>query len=282
MILIIGAQGQLGKNLKIIFKNSRVFSKRKINIEHYNKTYNILKRLKPKYVFNCAAYQNVINCELNPNKAFSVNTNAVLNLAKISSILNFKLIHFSTDYVFDGNKNRPYVESDFENPINIYGLSKYYGEKLIKLYSKNFLIIRLTSLYSEFPCRAKKGMNFIDKMIDLQKKKKNITVNNLRISPTYTYDAAIQVKKIYKKINNQIIHLASEGSTTWFEFAKFIFKHLEINKKIKKIKSFDNDQVKRPKYTALKNEYLNKKKLNIMPNWKVAVKRYLRKKYLIL
>ncbi len=278
MILIIGSTGQLGQSLKSVFKKCKVFNKKEINIENYHKTFKVLKKLKPKYVFNCAAYHNTIKCEFNSNKAFSVNTNAVLNLSKISNILNFKLIHFSTDYVFDGKKNRPYVESDLENPINIYGLSKYYGEKLIKLYSKNYLIIRLTSLYSEFPCRAKKGMNFIDKMIDLYTRKKNISVNDLRISPTYVHDAAKQIKKIYKLINNQTIHLASEGSTTWFGLSKFVFSELKIKKKIKKVKNFDNDQIKRPKYTVIKNEYLKKKNLNIMPNWKTSVRKYLKKK----
>ena len=278
MILIIGADGQLGQTLKVVFKNSKGLNKKRMNIENYNKTFNTLKKLKPKYVFNCAAYHNTINCEVNWVKAFSINTNSVINLVKISNILNFKLVHFSTDYVFDGKKSKPYVESDIENPINIYGLSKYYGEKIIRLYSKNFLIIRLTSLYSEFPCKAKKGMNFIDKIIDLYKRKKNISVSNLTISPTYVYDAAIQIKKIYKNIKNQTIHVASEGSTTWFDFARFIFNELEINYKIKKVTNFDNDYIMRPKYTVLKNMYLKKKKLNIMPNWKTSVKKYLAKK----
>ena len=167
------------------------------------------------------------------------------------------------------------------NPLNIYGQSKLLGEYFIKSYSYNYLIIRLSSIFSHFPCRNKKGLNFIDKMIELSKKNKELFVNNLEISPTYVGDIANQVNKIYKNINNEIIHCTSLGSTTWFDFAKEIFKRNKINIKVNKVSNFDSDSIIRPKYTVLKNNYLLKKNLNIMPNWKVSYDNYIKDQYLM-
>lgn len=274
MILILGGDGQLANSLHLKLKNSIKINRKICDITKKASLINLIIKHKPKYIFNCAAYHNTILCEKNVGKAFMINSFAVKFLSELSNIYNFKLIHFSTDYVFDGKKNSPYIENDIPNPINIYGQSKLLGEFFIKEYSKNYLIIRISSIYSHFPCRHKKGLNFVDKMLNLSKLKKELKINDLKISPTYVGDIVNQVIKIYPKVNNEIVHCASTGSSSWFDFAKEIFKNYKIKVKISKVKNFDQDSIKRPNYTVLKNEFLIKKKLNTMPNWKLSFKNY--------
>jgi dTDP-4-dehydrorhamnose reductase len=190
---------------------------------------------------------------------------------------NCKIIHFSTDYVFDGTKKKKYSEIDKPNPINIYGISKLAGEYIIKNYAKKFLIIRLSSLYSEYKCRAKKRGNFIEQIINNSKKNDKLFVTNEKITPTYIKDATIQIIRIYKKINNKITHISPPNSTTWFDFALTIKKQLNLKTQIiKLLKNHKIEEIKRPLNSSLDSKYLKLKKLYIMPNWRKSFKNYLK------
>ncbi len=280
MIIILGGQSQLANYLKLKIKRSKAISRKHCDVTKFNDLKKMISKYRPKYVFNCSAYHNTILCEKNYKKCFNINSFSLRSLAYLSNVYKFKIIHFSTDYVFDGEKKRPYLETDLTNPLNIYGQSKLLGEYFIKSYSHNYLIIRLSSIFSHFPCRDKKGLNFIDKMIELSSKNKELFVNNLEISPTYVGDIANQVNLIYKIVNNETIHCTSLGSTTWFDFAKEIFKRNNIKIKLNKVSNFDGDSIIRPKYTVLKNNYLIKKKLNVMPDWKTSYDNYVKDQYL--
>ena len=227
-----------------------------------------------------AAYHNTILCERFFNKSFIVNSFALKNLSKYANIYNSKLIHFSTDYVFDGKKNTPYIETDYPRPLNIYGQSKLLGENFIEQDANKYLIYRLSSIYSHYPCRHKKGLNFIEKILKLAKKSNELNINNLEISPTYVGDIVNQIHKTFKIIENQIVHCTSLGSTTWYQFAKSILKTNNISIKVNKVKNFDKDLIIRPKYTVLRNSYLIKNKLNVMPRWEDSYNNYIKDQYL--
>ena len=280
MILILGGNSQLANYLSIKIKKSIKVSRRECDITKSNDVKKIFNKYKPKYVFNCAAYHNTILCERFLKKSFMINSFALKNLSKYANIYNSKLIHFSTDYVFDGKKNTPYVETDYPRPLNIYGQSKLLGENFIEQYAKKYLIYRLSSIYSHYPCRHKKGLNFIEKILELSKKSNELNINDLEISPTYVGDIVDQVQKTFKIIENQIVHCTSLGSTTWYKFAISILKANNVSIKVNKVKSFDKDLITRPKYSVLRNSYLLRNKLNVMPRWVDGYSNYIKDQYL--
>ena len=280
MILILGGNSQLANYLSIKIKKSIKVSRRECDITKSKDIKKIFNKYKPNYVFNCAAYHNTILCERFSKKSFMVNSFALKSLSKYANIYNSKLIHFSTDYVFDGKKNTPYVETDYPRPLNIYGQSKLLGENFIEQYAKKYLIYRLSSIYSHYPCRHKKGLNFIEKILELSKKSNELNINDLEISPTYVGDIVDQVQKTFKIIENQIVHCTSLGSTTWYKFAISILKANKVSIKVNKVKSFDKDLITRPKYSVLRNSYLLKNKLNVMPRWEDSYSNYIKDQYL--
>ena len=276
MNIILGGHSQLSNYLSLKIRNSIKIFREECDITKSNQVENIIKKYRPSFVFNCAAYHNTLKCEKNPKKAFLINAFSLRHLAYLSNLYNFKIIHFSSDYVFDGLKSSPYHEGDYPNPINIYGQSKLLGEFFLKQISKNYLIYRISSIYSHFPCRAKKGLNFVDTILKLSKELDELNVNSLCISPTYVGDLASQVRETYKYIKNQVVHCVSEGSTTWYDFAKLILLKNEIKIKVNKIKSLDDNAINRPKYSVLENRYLINNNLSIMPNWKKGFENYLK------
>ena len=229
--LILGGDGQLGKTLSEELKNSKKFSKKQLNLLNKKKIENIIKKLKPKFLINCAAYHETTLCEQNPEKAFKINSIPNFWLSKLSNKYKFKLIYFSTDYVFDGIRKRPYNENIKANPINIYGMSKYLAELIIQNYANSYLIFRVSFLYSEYDCKAKKGKNFIEKFYNIAKSKNQIFLSSTTISPTYVKILAKQVKKVMKKFDNKIIHSSSSNSGSLLQIAKFIFKKKKLIQK---------------------------------------------------
>ena len=276
MILILGGNSQLGCYLNLNIKKSVLISKTECDITKISDIKKLFKKYNPKFIFNCAAYTNTVLAEKEIRKVFNINSFPLRDLVKLSNQYNCKFIHFSTDYVFDGSKNKPYIESDSVNPINIYGQSKLMGELIVQNYCKKYLIIRLSSLYGHPLAGINNHNSFISKIIALSKSKKKIYVNDIRISPTYIGDAAMQINKIFKKVNNEIVHCSSLGSTTWYKFAKYVFDSKKILKKIYKSEVYDNKKIKRPLFSVLKNQYLIKKNINIMPDWKVGYKNFIK------
>lgn len=199
-ILVTGSKGQLGSELNELsndYKNFNFFftDKDDLNIAEYNATKKFLAINNINFIINCAAYTEVDKAESEPELANLINHIAVRNLAKLSKEKKIKLIHISTDYVFDGRKEHPYTESDKPNPQNIYGKTKLDGELAMKMINpRNSLIIRTSWLYSKF------GNNFVKKMIDLSKTNKQISVVVDQIgSPTNASDLANIILKILPK-----------------------------------------------------------------------------------
>lgn len=265
-ILVIGANSQLGKSLKSItdkenVKHSFVFASREqldlssiFDIEIFIKTGNF------DLIINCAAYTNVDNAETNEIQANLINHLAVKKIAEVSHNNKVKLIHISTDFVFDGEKNEPYIEIDNAAPINVYGKSKYAGEQSIQsVMKKNAIIIRTSWLYSEY------GNNFVNTILRLSKTNKTLNVVIDQIgSPTYAKDLGNVILSIINSKNygsidqpTRIYHFSNEGTCSWFDFATEIVRISGGKCLIIPILSKDYHSIaNRPKYASLSSRKL--------------------------
>lgn len=284
-VAIIGSNGQLGLDLIKVFDE---FGYETIGLTHSDldvtnseNCQTQFSDIKPDVVINCSAYHNVEDCEKNPDTSFDVNGIGPRTLAHLSNLLGFKLVHISTDYVFGGEKNTPYVESDLINPLNVYGVTKASGEFFVQNIADNHLIIRTSGLFGMGQCRAKKGMNFVRLMINLGKEDPNLkVVDSEVVSPTYTEDLAKQIELLVKENVIGLFHATSEGQTSWNNYARTIFEltDIKVNLGIRDPKDFVA-KAPRPAYSVLENEALKKAGLNIMPAWEDSLKKYIKELY---
>ncbi|MBC8384047.1 MAG: dTDP-4-dehydrorhamnose reductase [Candidatus Cloacimonetes bacterium] len=276
--LILGSNGQLGTSFRKILKLEKedftALDFPEIDITDRNNIEHFIESENPDHVLNCSGYTNVPKAEIEIDKAIRINGTSLKNLVDACNKKNITLCHFGTDYVFDGKKGTSYLEIDLPNPLNIYGLSKYIGEKIVVEYCRKYLIFRTSGLFgfSNLDCR-----NIIDKFIDLSK-----TNNSLRVvadeivSVTFSEDLAKQVYQTIKRDLTGIFHCTNEGRCSWFEFAEFIFRESNISIELQKTTSGEyNKNLKKPLYSVLENSRLKKENLNIMPHWKSAVQNYL-------
>jgi len=280
-VVIIGADGQLGSDLVKSFKGDRAFPLYypDFDITKPERTKEILSHLKADIVINTAAFHRVDECEDNPQKSFLVNSVAVRDLALICQELNFVLVHFSTDYVFDGKKRKPYEEKDRPNPLNVYAISKLAGEYFVSNILDKYFIIRSCGLYGEAGCWGK-GFNFVDLMITLKKKGKPLRiVNDQWVTPTATAELAQRIWELIQTSHYGLYHLTNEGKCTWYEFAKTIFSLIGDKTHLKPVDSDSyGARAKRPFYSVLVNKKAKKIRITEFSHWKVALKSYLIKK----
>lgn len=276
-VLVTGANGQLGlelaglehkfPNLNLIFTD-----KNTLNIVDFEAMESYISTNKIDVIVNCAGYTQVDKAEDEPKIADEVNHLAVKNLGLIAKQHHLKLIHISTDYVFDGNSEIPYKESDATNPQNAYGITKLNGEKaLSEINPRDSIIIRTSWLYSEF------GNNFVKSMLKLSKEKESITVVSDQIgSPTYAKDLALAILQIIPQIDSdglQIYHYANKGQCSWFQFAEAIMKIAQRNCLILPITSAEfKTKAKRPKYSLLDTDKIQHTFNLEIPNWEDALR----------
>jgi dTDP-4-dehydrorhamnose reductase len=221
---------------------------------------------------------NVERCEENPLKSFEINGVGARNLALLSNECGFTLVHFSTDYVFDGCKKSPYVETDSPKPLNVYGNSKLAGEYFVQTVSRRYFVLRVSGLYGVNPCRAKSGLNFVKLMLKLARERDEVrVVDDEILAPTYTADVAKQVLALVGCENYGLYHATAQGSCSWYEFAARIFEltGTKVNLQVASPGEFPA-KVPRPKYSVLENRNLKSLGLDIMPHWEAGLKNYLR------
>ena len=271
-ILITGSNGQLGSEIKELSKNYSYkffFTNRnniditsKDNIKEFCKTNNI------NVIINCAAYTAVDKAESDEINADLINRKAVKKLALVSKELNIKLIHISTDYVFDGKNFKPYIEEFQTNPQGIYGKTKLDGENEMRdINPKNSIIIRTSWVYSSF------GNNFVKTMLRLGREKESLGVIFDQVgTPTYAKDLAKIILDIIPRITNEkveIYNYSNEGVLSWYDFAKEIMRMAKLNCKINPIETFQYPTpAKRPHFSLL-NKSKIKSTFNIeIPYWK--------------
>ena len=278
-IAIIGANGQLGSDLcKLIDKSDLIpLTIKDIDITNEVPCKELLLKLRPDIVINTAGYSRVDACESNDSDAYKVNAHGAKNLAIICKEIDAKLVHISTDYVFDGDKGSPYTESDTPNPKTAYGISKLAGELFIRYLAPKYFIIRSSGLFGTAGCMDKGGGNFVDNMIKKAKAGDEIrVVSDEIISPTYTFDLAKAIINLIKTDNYGIYHITNHGQCSWWEYTSKIFELLGMDVKIGKILSAElRAKAHRPKYSVLDNNNLKAIGLDNMPSWKEALKAYL-------
>lgn len=287
-ILVIGSTGQLGSELVIQFrkKGYEVFPMTHIDLDitDLDGIRNKISELKPNIIINASVYHVVPDCETYPVQAFLVNATALKYLADLCQEFNIHLVHYSTDYVFDGKKGSQYLENDAVSPVQVYGMTKYIGEQFCLNYHSKSTVIRTSGVYGgKEGSKAKKG-NFILTIQNQIKNKETLEVASEQIvSPTYAVDLAKATQQLLEKANNLgIFHLVNEGYCSWAEFAAEI---AFLNKNKIKIIPVDRGggyvHPKRPLFSALSN--IKAKNMGIiLPHWKDALKRYLKEELSVI
>ncbi|MBT7736294.1 dTDP-4-dehydrorhamnose reductase [Candidatus Peregrinibacteria bacterium] len=266
------------------------FDKSDLDISDFNKVLDVFKRISPDFVINCAAYTAVDDCETNREEALKVNGDALEAIARACKSENAALVHFSTDYVFNGLIEGGYTESAQTDPINFYGQSKLRGEENIEKFMNDYYIIRTSWLFGEG------GKNFVDTMISLGSDRDELSVVCDQVgSPTYVNDLCEAVLKYFlspfleeldkqhrrqfedsvvehKKVPFGIYHLSNSDTTCWYDFAVEIFKEAKVDVIVNKVTSAEfKTPAKRPKASILKNTKLD---FNLRP-WTEALRSYL-------
>ncbi|HJX32050.1 MAG TPA: dTDP-4-dehydrorhamnose reductase [Thermodesulfobacteriota bacterium] len=269
-VLIIGADGMLGGELfrTLTEKDECIGSTiQELDISDYDRTIETIKKLEPQVVINVAAFTMVDLCEQEKEKAFAANVEGAKNVAIGCRETGAKCIYLSTDYVFDGKKNTPYGEDDPPNPISVYGLSKFQGEKYIEEILDDYLIIRSSWLF------AKEGTNFINMIIKLSREKNELTmVNDQKGSPTYTKDLSQAISLLVEKDLKGIFHITNSGCCTWFEFAQKILDLIGSSMELIPISSSHCGRAaQRPCNSVLNCEKFIEKTGMIMPHWEDAL-----------
>ena len=268
-ILVTGANGQLGSELYFLslihYNFNWIFTDiNELNLADIINLESNIADISPDIIINCAAYTNVDKAESEKELANILNFKAVDIISKWSSVNKRKLIHISTDYVFDGNSKIPLKEDAILNPLNIYGITKLSGEKVCLKNDSNSIIIRTSWVYSSF------GTNFVKTMRTLMNKKNSLNVINDQIgSPTYAKDLAETIINIinYKDWIPGLYHYSNEGEVSWFEFAKSIKKYSGFDTNINGISTDEYPTLaKRPRYSLLdKTKIKNTFKIRIPP-----------------
>ena len=281
-ILVTGSKGQVGSEIRQISKNFSQYNflfvdLSELDITNHKKVRKFILHNNINVIINCAAYTAVDKAESNSVIADSVNHLAVKNLAQISKENDIKLIHISTDYVFDGHNKSPYSEEDIPNPLSVYGKTKYDGELSIKnINPKNSIIIRTSWVYSNY------GKNFVNTMLELAEVKDEISVVSDQYgSPTNAADLADVILKIVPKINNEDVeffHFSNGGVCSWYDFAKTIFKFKKVLTKVRPLNSNEYTTIAvRPLNNAMnKNKIKTSYGIEIVP-WEISLNKYLQK-----
>ena len=279
--LVTGANGQLGKTIQSIVKNKSEFIFTDINnldITKKEKIASVIVSHDINCIINCAAYTNVDGAEIEKEKADELNDNAVKNLVEISKTYKLRLIHISTDYVYNGIDKSAISEYEYINPQNYYGVSKLNGEKHIENSISESIVIRTSWLYSSF------GKNFVKNIIEKSKDKDLLKIVGDQYGcPTNACDLANAIIKIIKSKDrvdkeSKIYNFSNLGYTSWFEFAKVILKEININCNLEEIKTNEISQLsKRPKFAITnKTKIISAFNLKI-PDWKESLMKFLKK-----
>ena len=281
-IAIFGADGQLGRDLQRVLSAYRVepLTYQDVDILDGPRVGEILAAIKPDWVINAAALTNVDWCESNDVKAFQVNALGAKHVAQSSPPGKSRIVQLSTDYVFDGGKGTPYVESDSPRPLNVYGMTKLAGEHYVQIVHPAHYIVRTSGLYGTHPCWGKKR-NFVDTLLSLARDKAEIrVVCDERLTPTFTEDLAEQIRVLVESEPPVgIYHATNAGECSWYEFAEAVFELSGTKARLEKTTAREwNAPARRPACSVLENATLQEVGIDLMPHWRDALARYLSSK----
>jgi len=279
-IIITGTRGQIGSELNYLWKgnstlNCHFLSRQDLDISNETQLEKFLDELKPDYFVNCAAYTAVDKAESEIEECFLINEFAVGLIAKLCAYRGVKLIHFSSDYVYHINKETPLLETDPTLARGIYAQSKLAGEQLILASPVDYIVIRTSWVYSSF------GKNFVKTVIRLAKERDEMSVVMDQIGTlSYARDLANLVDAIIRRpdasIWNQTYNYSNEGKSSWFEIAQFIVEKLDLQLKIKAIRTSEyHTAAERPNWSLMSKDKI-RKHLNIsIPSWRISLEKAL-------
>ncbi len=270
MIVVAGARGMLGRELLgLLGKAARGLTRKDMDITSFDSVKKAISSLRPTIVVNTIAYTNVDGCESNRKLAFHVNGEGVKILAEATAEVGAKLVHISSDYVFDGAKGSPYREDEPVNPLSVYGKSKLAGEENARL-NPDHIIIRTQWLY------GRHGNNFVETMLRLAGEKEELGVVNDQVgSPTWTFDLSLAIKALIDNGCRGTYHAVNSGSCSWFDFAEAIFAEKGVTIRLKPITSAELDRpARRPLFSVLDCGKLLRDTGMRLENWHDALHKY--------
>ena len=283
-ILVTGCNGQLGRAIRkeyeqdeVQFINTDVVEGdgvTALDITDIDAVLTLVKAEKPDVIINCAAHTNVDACEQQWDLAYKINAIGPRNLSIAANEVDAKMIHVSTDYVFEGNGTRPYTEFDEPNPVSAYGKTKLEGERFVQQFAKKFFICRTAWLYGD-------GKNFVKTMLRLSESHDEVSVVCDQLgSPTSAVELARMIHHLEGTENYGIFHATCEGDTNWADFTEEIFRMAGKTTKVNHVTSEQYAQMnpasaKRPAYSILENYMLKLTSDYKMADWKDALKVYM-------
>ncbi len=272
--LITGALGQLGKAFRKVLEGDAIFlSHKELDITDLHEVREALDHYKPDVVINCAAYNKVDDAEKDWREAYKVNGLGSRNLAVASNELGAILVHFSTDYVFDGKKEAPYTIADRPNPLSEYGKSKLLGEEFVRSLTTRHIIIRTSWVFGDGT------QNFVHKVMSWSRKYKTLRIVVDEVSsPTYTEDLAKATVDLLKVGAFGLFHITNSESASRYEFAKEILNIVGWNGKVEKATQEDFKLLaRRPKYSVLDNFALKESIGYNLRSWREALREFLKR-----
>lgn len=283
-ILVTGCNGQLGRAIRGEYENEDVeFINTDVvegdgivalDITDVEAVLKLVRETKPEVIINCAAHTNVDACEKQWDLAYKINAIGPRNLSIAASEVGAKMMHVSTDYVFEGNGTRPYTEFDEINPVSAYGKTKAEGEKFVKEFAKKYFIFRTAWLYGD-------GKNFVKTMLRLSETHEEVTVvEDQKGSPTSAVELARVIHHFEPTENYGVFHATCEGDTNWAVFTEEIFKRAGKQTKVKHVTSeqyaeMNPASAKRPAYSILENYMMKLTSDYRMADWQTALDEYM-------
>ena len=274
-VLVTGTKGQLGYDV-VNELEKRGHTAVAVDIEEMDITdavsvERVITEAEVEAVVPCAAYTAVDAAEDNVEICRRVNAEGTENIAKVCKKLDLKMIYISTDYVFDGEGERPWEPDDERHPLNVYGQTKYEGELAVEKYLEKYFIVRIAWVFGV------NGKNFIKTMLKLSETHEELNVVDDQVgSPTYTYDLAVLLVDMVESDKYGRYHATNEGLCTWYEFAKEIFRQAGVEVKVNPVTSdMFPAKAKRPKNSRMSKEKLDANGFHRLPTWQDALERYL-------
>ncbi len=275
-VLVTGTKGQLGYDV-VNELTDRGIEAVGVDIEEMDITdadsvNRVIAQAAPDAVIHCAAYTAVDAAEDNVELCRRVNVDGTQNIANICKKLDIPMIYISTDYVFDGEGERPWEPDDERTPLNVYGQTKYEGELAVQNTLEKYFIVRIAWVFGV------NGKNFVRTMLNLAKTHDHITVVNDQFgSPTYTYDLARLLVDMVLTDKYGIYHATNEGICTWYEFACEIFRQAGVKVEVEPVSAKQYQaRAKRPSNSRMSKDKLEKNGFKRLPSWQDALGRYLK------
>ena len=280
-VAVIGSNGQLGQDICTELERRghdvQRLTHADVEIRNILSARTALTALAPDCVVNTAAMLQVDQAEDEPELAFAVNALGVRNLAKLARELDFTLVEFGTDYVFDGEKGAPYLESDATRPLGVYAASKLAGENFVRALAPRHFVIRVSGIYGTAPCRGKKGENFVLTMLRLARERDALNVvEDEFLTPTFTADIATQFAELLPTKAYGLYHMTAGGACSWYEFTREIFRLAGVSMPLHPTaRDRFPTKAERPRYSVLDNAALRGLDIDHMPDWRDGLARYM-------